>query len=65
MLIVFNSESGKQITQFDSVPSIDGDWYDFTRKRIYVTGNGFIAIYEQKGADDYAPRAHGEVGQRN
>ena len=55
MLIVFDTESGKQITQLDSVPSIDGVWYDAARKRIYVTGNGFIAVYDQKGADDYAP----------
>jgi WD40 repeat protein len=55
MLIVFDTESGKQITQFESVPSIDGVWYDAMRKRIYVTGNGFIAVYEQKGADEYTP----------
>jgi DNA-binding beta-propeller fold protein YncE len=55
MLIVFDTESGKQITQLDSVPSIDGVWYDATRKRIYVTGNGAIAVYDQHGADDYAP----------
>ena len=55
MLIVFDTESGKQITQLDSVPSIDGVWYDAMRKRVYVTGNGFIAVYGQKGADDYTP----------
>ena len=55
MLIVFDSDSGKQITQLESVPSIDGVWYDAVRKRIYVTGNGAIAVYDQKGADDYAP----------
>jgi DNA-binding beta-propeller fold protein YncE len=55
LLIVFDTESGKQIAQLESVPSIDGVWYDATRKRVYVTGNGFIAVYEQKGADDYAP----------
>jgi len=55
MLIVFDTESGKQITQLDSVPSIDGVWYDAMRKRIYITGNGFIAVYDQKGADDYTP----------
>jgi DNA-binding beta-propeller fold protein YncE len=54
MLIVFDTETGKQITQLDSVPSIDGVWYDAARKRIYVTGNGFIAVYVQKGADEYA-----------
>ena len=55
LLIVFDTETGKQITQLDSVPSIDGVWYDAKRKRVYVTGNGFIAVYDQKGADDYTP----------
>jgi WD40 repeat protein len=55
MLIVFDTESGKQITQLESVPSIDGVWYDATRNRVYVTGNGFIAVYDQKGTDDYTP----------
>jgi hypothetical protein len=55
MLIVFDTESGKQITQLESVPSIDGVWYDGARKRVYVTGNGFVAVYDQKGADEYAP----------
>ena len=57
MLIVFDTESGKQITQLDSVPSIDGVWYDAARKRIYVTGNGAIAVYDQKDADSYMPMA--------
>ncbi len=55
MLIVFDTESGRQITQLDSVPSIDGVWYDATRKRVYVTGNGLIAVYDQKGVDNYMP----------
>ena len=62
MLIVFDTETGKQLTQLESVPSIDGVWYDAARKRIYVTGNGAIAIYDQKGADDYAPMVKVESG---
>ena len=54
MLIVFDTETGKQLTQLESVPSIDGVWYDAARKRVYVTGNGFIAVYEQKSADEYS-----------
>jgi len=57
MLIVFDTESGKQVTQLESIPSIDGLWYDATRKRIYVTGDGFIAVYQQKSADEYMPMA--------
>jgi WD40 repeat protein len=55
MLIVFDAESGKQITQLDSVPNIDGLWYDSARKRIYATGDGAIAVYDQRNADDYMP----------
>jgi len=55
MLIVFDTETGKQITQLDSVPSIDGVWFDAIRNRVYVTGNGFLAVYDQKAADDYTP----------
>jgi WD40 repeat protein len=55
MLIVFDTETGKQITQLDSVPGIDGVWFDATRNRVYVTGNGFLAVYDQKAADDYTP----------
>ena len=55
MLIVFDTETGKQIVQLESVPSIDGLWYDAARKRVYVTGSGFIAVYDQKNANDYTP----------
>jgi len=55
MLIVFDTETGKQLTQLDSVSGIDGVWFDTMRKRVYVTGNGFIAAYEQKSADEYTP----------
>jgi hypothetical protein len=55
MLIVFDTESGKQITQLDSVPKIDGLWYDSARKRIYATGDGAIAVYDQRSADNYTP----------
>jgi DNA-binding beta-propeller fold protein YncE len=55
MLIVFDTASGKQITQLDSVPTLDGLWYDSVHKRIYATGDGAIAVYDQKTADDYTP----------
>jgi DNA-binding beta-propeller fold protein YncE len=55
MLIVFDADSGKQITQLESVPSIDGLWYDATHKRVYATGDGAIAVYDQKDADHYTP----------
>jgi len=54
-LIVFDTESGKQIAELDCVSGIDDLWYDTARKRIYATGTDGIAVYDQKDADHYTP----------
>jgi hypothetical protein len=38
MLIVLDTESGKQITELDGVEGIDDLWYDAERNRIYASG---------------------------
>jgi DNA-binding beta-propeller fold protein YncE len=58
MLIVLDTESGKQITQLDGVDGIDDLWYDAGRNRIYASGGrgsaaGFVYVYQQKDADRY------------
>ncbi len=58
MLIVFDAESGKQITQLEGVAGIDDLWYDGARKRIYASGGrdsdaGFVFVYQQGDADHY------------
>jgi DNA-binding beta-propeller fold protein YncE len=58
MLIVLDTESGKQITQLDGVDGIDDLWYDAERNRIYASGGrgsaaGFVYVYQQKDADRY------------
>jgi len=58
MLIVLDTESGKQITQLDGVDGIDDLWYDAQRRRIYASGGrgfaaGFVNVYQQKDADRY------------
>jgi hypothetical protein len=62
-LIVFDTESGDQITTLESVSGIDDVWYDAKLKRIYATGgrgpggesfvDGYIAVYQQKDPDHY------------
>ena len=52
-LVVFDTESGKQIAELDCVSGIDDLWYDAARKRIYATGTDGIAVYDQKDADHY------------
>jgi len=58
MLIVLDTESGKQITQLDGVVGIDDLWYDAEHNRIYASGGrgsatGFVYVYQQKDADHY------------
>jgi DNA-binding beta-propeller fold protein YncE len=57
-LIVFDSESGKQIVQLEGVSGIDDVWYDAAHKRIYASGGrevaaGFVFVYQQGDADHY------------
>ena len=58
MLIVLDTESGKQITELDGVEGIDDLWYDAEHNRIYASGGrgaaaGFVYVYQQKDADHY------------
>jgi len=58
MLIVLDTESGKQITELDGVEGIDDLWYDAEHNRIYASGGrgaaaGFVYLYQQKDADHY------------
>lgn len=58
VLIVFDTESGKQITQLEGVAGIDDLWYDGVHKRIYASGGrdsdaGFVFVYQQGDADHY------------
>src|SRR5215831_15356858 len=52
MLIVLDTESGKQITELNGVEGIDDLWYDAERNRIYASGGrgaaaGFVYVYQQ------------------
>jgi DNA-binding beta-propeller fold protein YncE len=58
MLIVLDTESGKQIAQLEGVNGIDDLWYDAERNRIYASGGrgsaaGLVYVYQQKYADGY------------
>jgi DNA-binding beta-propeller fold protein YncE len=62
LLLVFDAESGKQITQLEGVAGIDDLWYDGAHKRIYASGGresdagtipGFVYVYQQSDADHY------------
>jgi YVTN family beta-propeller protein len=57
-LLVFDTDSGKQVTQLEGVAGIDDLWYDAAHKRIYATGGrdvgaGFVYVYGQTDPDHY------------
>ena len=58
MLTVFDTASGKQISQVEGIAGIDDLWYDAKNHRIYASGGrgtdvGFVYVYQQKGTDQY------------
>jgi DNA-binding beta-propeller fold protein YncE len=54
MVVVMDSESGKEITSVDIPGDVDDLYYDAKRKRLYAScGEGSLAVIRQKGADSY------------
>lgn len=53
-LIVMNSDNGKVIANLPAVGLVDDAAYDAQHKRIYLAGDGFLDVFEQKDADHYA-----------
>lgn len=52
-LIVINSDDGKLVAELPSVGMVDDLSYDAARKRLYLSGDGFVDIYSQKDRDHY------------
>src|SRR5207253_564450 len=53
-LTVFDTESGKVVTNLDSPGDADDIFYDGTMQQIYSSGgDGFIGIIQQQDADHY------------
>jgi DNA-binding beta-propeller fold protein YncE len=52
-LIVLDSESGKVVTSVPAVGMVDDMSYDAQHKRLYLAGDGFLDVFQQKDADHY------------
>jgi YVTN family beta-propeller protein len=53
-LLVFNTETGKEIQSLSAVGDCDDVFYDQARKRIYASGGeGAISVFEQQSPDQY------------
>jgi DNA-binding beta-propeller fold protein YncE len=58
MLLVIDTESGKEIARVQSVGDTDDLFYDAPHRRIYVAGGaGLLSIVAQEDADHYTPVA--------
>ncbi len=52
-LVVFDTESGKIVASPAMVDHTDDLFYDASKGRIYVLGEGFIDVWQQKDPDHY------------
>jgi hypothetical protein len=57
-LVVLDSDSGKVIADLPAVGLVDDMAYDAKNKRIYLAGDGFVDVFEQKDTDHYSLLAH-------
>jgi YVTN family beta-propeller protein len=58
LLVVLDTESGRQISQLEGVAGIDDLWWDAERQRVYASGGrgfdvGYVYVYQQKDPDHY------------
>ena len=53
-LIVLDSDTGKVIANLPSAAIVDDLAYDAKQHRLYLPGDQFVDVFEQKGADHYA-----------
>ncbi len=52
-LIVMDSDNGKVIADLPAIGMVDDLAFDPTQKRIYLAGDQFIDVFEQRNADHY------------
>lgn len=53
-LIVLDSEKGKVIAELPAVGMVDDAAFDTQHKRLYLAGDQFLDVFEQKDPDHYA-----------
>jgi len=53
-LIILNSDNGKVIAELAAVGLVDDAVYDAQHKRIYLAGDQYLDVFEQKDPDHYA-----------
>jgi DNA-binding beta-propeller fold protein YncE len=53
-VIVYDTESGREVTSFNTAKDVDDIFYDAANKQIYISGGeGAVDIFKQSDADHY------------
>ncbi len=53
-IIIYDTESGGEVTKLDIPGDIDDIFYDGVNKRVYAScGEGFLSVFQEKGANEY------------
>jgi hypothetical protein len=56
MVVIMDSETGKEISTVEIPGDVDDVFFDAKRKRIYAScGEGYLAVIRQVSADRYEP----------
>jgi hypothetical protein len=53
-LVIFNSDNGSVVADMPAVSLVDDAAYDALHKRIYLAGDQFVDVFEQKDPDHYS-----------
>ncbi len=57
-ILVYDTESGREITSLDIAGDVDDIFHDAANKRIYAScGEGFVSVFQKENTDHYAPLA--------
>jgi DNA-binding beta-propeller fold protein YncE len=52
-LVVLSTVNGEAVASFDAPPRTNGMTFDARNRRIYATGDGYVAVFRQIDADHY------------
>ena len=61
-LTVIDAGSGDIVANLPSILGVDDIWFDAARKRVYASGAGSIAVFQQHDRDRYSMIANVPVG---
>jgi hypothetical protein len=61
-IVVFDSNTGKELQALPIAPGVDDMLFDAASKRIYAVGGGTVSVYEESDADHYNPLAQAVAG---